>query len=234
MRKFTAAAALFAIGLAGYPAEPVQVNNSHVNANRAAAMRRAPSRGSLIARESMAAVHAAGTARARVTQTSAGQQVTATSWLRLSGVDPAPADIVVTPDAEAAQVTADPAAVDGLRRILDPRAAAALFTVAKDVRRMGPARVSGQVAVRYRLSIDLPPRLRLEESVAGEIAALRQSGQSTVTADVWLDQAKRPVRVTLTAAEPDGTPAQTFDCRYYDWGAMPDAAAPDAASEATA
>jgi hypothetical protein len=95
---------------------------------------------------------------------------------------------------------------------------------------MGPARVSGQVAVRYRLSIDLPPRLG--ESAAGGVAALRQAGQSTVTADVWLDQAKRPVRVTLTAAEPDGTPAQTFDCRYYDWGSVPDAAS-EAASEVT-
>jgi hypothetical protein len=221
MRRFTAAAALFAIGLAGYPAQPASANVvSHMNANRPAAHRRgAPSRGAVIARESMAAVHAAGTARAKVTQSSAGRQVTASSWLSLSGPEAVPADIVVTQDAE---VAPDQAAVDGLRRILDPRAAAALFTVASDVKRMGPARVSGQVAVRYRLSIDLPARLALDEAVAEEIAALRRAGQTTVTADVWLDQAKRPVRVTLTAAEPDGTPAQSIDARYFDWGVLPE------------
>lgn len=217
MRRFTAAAALFAIGLAGYPAQPAQTASHNNSVNRPAAHRRAPSRGVTIARESMAAVHAAGSARARVTQSAAGQQVTASSWLDLTG-QPEAADIVVTPDTEAAEVTADPAAVDGLRRILDPRAAAALFTVASDVRRMGPARVSGQVAVRYRLSIDLPTRLSVDESVAEAITALRQAGQTSVSADVWLDQAKRPVRVTLRAAEPDGDLGESIDCRYYDWG----------------
>jgi hypothetical protein len=218
MRRFTAAAALFAIGLAGYPAQPVP-SSAQNSANRPAAHRRAPTRGETIARESMAAVHAAGSARARVTQTAAGEQVTASSWLSLTG-QPAPTDIVVTPDAEAAEVAADQAAVDGLRRILDPRAAAALFTVASDVRRMGPARVSGQVAVRYRLSIDLPTRLDVDDPVAEEIAALRRAGQSSVTADIWLDQAKRPVRVTLRGGEPDGD--QSIDCRYYDWGVRPE------------
>jgi hypothetical protein len=221
MRRFTAAAALFAIGVAGYPAQPVAASVAHSNANRPAAHRRAPSRGSAIARESMAAVAAAGTARARVTQTGAGAQVTASSWSSLSG-EPVPDDIVVTPDTEAAEVAGDQAAVEGLRRILDPRAAAALFTVATDVKRMGPARVSGQVAVRYRLSIELPTRLNLDDEVAAAIATLRPAGQSTVTADVWLDQAKRPVRVTLAAADSDGKTAQSIDCRYYDWGATPE------------
>jgi hypothetical protein len=224
MRRFTAAAALFAMGLAGYPAQPATASVAHLNGTRPAAHRRAPSRGVVIARESMAAVSAAGTARARVTESSAGQQVTASSWLRLAG-EPGSSDLVVTPDTEAAEVTGDQAAVAGLRRILDPRAAAALFTVATEVRRMGPARVSGQVAVRYRLSIELPTRLGLEQDVAADIGTLRRAGQSTVSADVWLDQAKRPVRVTLAAAEPDGTPAQSIDCRYYDWGVTPEPAA---------
>jgi hypothetical protein len=167
-------------------------------------------------------VQAAGSARARVTETGAGESVTATSWLRLSG-RPAATDIVVTPDAEQARLAADPAAVDRLRRILDPRAAAALFTVARDVRRMGPARVAGQVAVRYRLSVELAPHPALDRFAAEEIAALRRAGVSTITTDVWLDQVKRPVRVTLTAADPSGAPTRTVDCRFYDWGAAAEA-----------
>ncbi len=223
MRKFTAAAALFALGLAGYAAtQPVTSAGGSGHANRPVVHRRAPSRGIAIGLESVAAVHAAGTARAKVTGTGAGEPVTAMSWLQLSA-GAGPANIVVTPDAQAAQLTADPATVDRLRRILDPRAAAALFTVASDVRRMGPARVAGRVAVRYRLSVELAPRPEMDRAVAEEIAALRRAGLSTVTADVWLDQVKRPVRVTLTAAEPGGGSAQSVDCRYYDWGAAADA-----------
>lgn len=221
MRKFTAAAALFAVGLAGYPAtQPVAAATP--GHTRPAAHRRAPSRGAAIGRESLAAVRAAGTARAKVTETGAGESVTAVSWLRLSG-GPATGDIVVTPDAERVRLAADPATVDRLRRILDPRAAAALFAVASDVRRMGPARVAGQVTVRYRLSVELAAHPDLDRVTAEEIAALRRAGVSTVTTDVWLDQVKRPVRVTLTAAEPDGAPTRTIDCRYYDWGSAADA-----------
>jgi hypothetical protein len=223
MRKFTAAAALFAVAVAGYQAtQPVTVSTP--GHNRPAAHRRTPSRGAVIGRESLAAVGAAGSVWARVTETGAGESVTATSLLRLSG-GPATAatmdaaEIVVTPDAERARLAADPATVDRLRRILDPRAAAALFAVATEVRRMGPARVSGQVAVRYRLSVELAPHPDLDRTMAEEIAALRRAGLSTVTTDVWLDQVKRPVRVTLTAAEPGGEPSRTIDCRYYDWGA---------------
>jgi hypothetical protein len=219
MRKFTAAAALFAIGLSGYAAAPAA--NAALTHNRPADHRRVPARGATIGRESLAAVRAAGTARARLTETGSGESLTATSWLRLAG-GPSSEHIVVTPDAGAAAVADDPATVDRLRRILDPRAAAALFTVASDVRRMGPARVSGQVAVRYRLSIELAARPDLDRAVAEEIAALRRGGVSTVTADVWLDQAKRPVRVTLTAAEPGDAAPQSLDCRYYDWGAAAD------------
>jgi hypothetical protein len=226
MRKFTAAAALFAVGLAGYQAtQPVTVSTA--GHNRPVAHRRTPSRGMLIGRESLAAVNAAGTVWARVTETGAGESVTATSWLRLPGGPATPAtvpaadaaEIVVTPDAERLRLAADPATIDRLRRVLDPRAAAALFAVASDVRRMGPARVSGQVAVRYRLSVELAPHPDLDRTMAEEVGALRRAGLSMVTTDVWLDQAKRPVRVTLTAAEPGGEPGRSIDCRYYDWGA---------------
>jgi hypothetical protein len=217
MRKFAAAAALFAIGLAGYPAAQPAAAAGQTH-NRPAVHRRTASRGVLLARESLAAVQAAGSARARVTETGAGESVTASSLLRLSG-GVAAGDIVVTPDAEQARLAEDPATVARLRRILDPRAAAALFTVARDVRRMGPARVAGQVAVRYRLSVELASHPQLDRAVAEEIAALRRAGVSTVTTDVWLDQVKRPVRVTLTSAEHSGEPVRTVDCRFYDWGA---------------
>jgi hypothetical protein len=224
MRRFAAAAALFAIGLSGYPASPASADGSH---NRPpAAHRRAVSRGAAIGRESLAAVYAAGSARARVTETGPGESVIATSLLRLTrtgaagtGADVVATDVVVTPGGGGAGHPADAATVDRLRHILDPRAAAALFTVASDVRRMGPARVAGQVAVRYRLSVELAPHPELDRAVAEEIDALRRAGLSTLTTDVWLDQVRRPVRVTVTEAAPDGAPVRTVDCRYYDWGA---------------
>src|SRR5262249_61665650 len=126
---------------------------------------------------------------------------------------------VSPPGPGSAELAAARGPADRRRRVLDPQAAAALFTVATEVRRMGPARVAGQVAVRYRLSLELPARPAIDPALAEEIAALRRSGLSAMTADVWLDQAKRPVRVTVSAAGPGAADEHRVDLRYTDWGA---------------
>jgi hypothetical protein len=216
MRKLAAAAALFAAALAGYPVHPAPGTEVH---QRPPASRRPATRGFSLARESLAAVQAAGSARATAAETGSGQRLTATSRFQPSGDGAAgPAHPVLV---EAA--AADPAILARLRPCLDPRGAAALFNVASAVRRMGPARMAGQVTVRYRLSVDLDglPQVGLAPEVAADLRAMRSSGR-TVTADVWLDQARRPARVSVLASGPDGGPdgamAGRVDCRYYDWG----------------
>ncbi|HSV66478.1 MAG TPA: hypothetical protein VLJ59_11305 [Mycobacteriales bacterium] len=215
MRKFAAAAALFAVALGGYP-PPVASASSNAAQPRPP-VRRPPARAVALARESLAAVHAAGSGRATVTETGPGERATATSWFRLAG---GPAGIVVRPQAEPADIAEDPDGYARLRRCLDPRGAAALFTVASAVRRMGPARVGGQVTVRYRLSVDLDVLPRTSPETVDDIAALRRAGLTHITVDVWLDQAKRPARVSLSAVA-GGEPVETVDCRYYDWGSPP-------------
>jgi hypothetical protein len=220
MRRFAAAAALFAIGLSGNPAAAQAAAGTDPGHSRPVMHRRPPSsRGLVIGRESLAAVRAAGSARATVTETAAGQSVTATSWMRMpGGVVP---EVVVSPPGSAV-LAADPDVLERLRRVLDPCAAARLFTVAAEVRRMGPARVAGQVTVRYRLTLELPARPDVAPAVAEEIAELRKAGLSLITADVWLDQVKRPVRVTLSAPLPGTVEGDRIDLRYYDWGAVPE------------
>jgi hypothetical protein len=219
MRRFAAAAVLFAIGLSGNVAATHAAAGTDPGHSRPAIRRPASSRGLLIGRESLAAVRAAGSARATVTETAAGQSVTATSWIRLpDGTAP---EVVVSPSGSA-ELATDPAALDRLRRVLDPCGVAGLFTMASEVRRMGPARVAGQVAVRYRLTLELPARQDVAPAVAEEIAELRKAGLSAMTADVWLDQMKRPVRVTLSAAWPGTVEGDRIDLRYYDWGVAPE------------
>jgi hypothetical protein len=219
MRRFAAAAALFAIGLSGNPAAAHASVGTDPGHSRPVVHRRSPSsRGLVIGRESLAAVRAAGSARATVTETAAGQSVTATSWLRLPGS--AVPEVVVSPPGSA-ELATDPGVIERLRRVLDPCGAAGLFTVASEVRRMGPARVAGQVAVRYRLTLELPARPDVAPAVAEEIAELRRAGLSTMTADVWLDQVKRPVRVTLVAPWPGTPDGDRTDLRYSDWGVTP-------------
>jgi hypothetical protein len=218
MRRFAAAAVLFAIGLSGNLAA-AHAAGADPGHGRPAIRRPTSSRGLVIGRESLAAVRAAGSARATVTETAAGQSLTATSWIRLpNGAGP---DLVVNPSGSAVLAT-DPAVLERLRQVLDPRGAARLFTVASDVRRMGPARVAGQVAVRYRLTLELPAGQDVAPALAEEIAELRKAGMSTLTADIWLDQMKRPVRVTLSAAWPGTVDGERIDLRYSDWGAPPE------------
>jgi hypothetical protein len=218
MRRFAAAAVLFAVGLSGNVAT-ANAAGADPGHGRPAIRRATSSRGLVIGRESLAAVRAAGSARATVTETAAGQSVTATSWIRLpSGTGP---DLVVSPSGSA-ELATDPAALERLRQVLDPRGAARLFTVASEVRRMGPARVAGQVTVRYRLTLELPARQDVAPALAEEIAELRKAGLSTMTADIWLDQMKRPVRVTLSAAWPGTVDGERIDLRYYDWGVPPE------------
>lgn len=216
MRKFAAAATLFAVALGGGYALPAAHATGDRAQQRTPAHRRLPARAVSLGRESLAAVEAAGTGRATVTEVVGGEQVTATSWFAVrattSGTE------VSVPAAASAQN----AAVSHLATCLNPRAAAALFTVATDVRRMGPARVGGQVTVRYRLAVDL-------ESLAAQVApepidALRAAGLTSVGLDIWLDQAKRPARVTITASDADDTAVEVVDCRYSDWGTAPELA----------
>jgi hypothetical protein len=219
MRRFAAAAVLFAIGLSGNLAAAHAAVGTDPGHGRPAIRRPTSSRGLVIGRESLAAVRAAGSARATVTETAAGRSVTATSWVRLP--DGTGSEVVVSPSGSA-ELATDPTALDRLRQVLDPRGAARLFTVASEVRRMGPARVAGQVAVRYRLTLELPARQDVAPALAEEIAELRKAGLSTMTADIWLDQMKRPVRVTLSAAWPGTVDGERIDLRYYDWGAPPE------------
>src|SRR5215468_6465913 len=182
MRRFAAAAVLFAIGLSGNMAAAHAANGTDPGHSRPAIRRPSSSRGLIIGRESLAAVRAAGSARATVTETAAGRSVTATSWIRLPD-GPVP-EVVVSPSWPA-ELATDPAALERLRQVLDPCSAAGLFTMASEVRRMGPARVAGQVTVRYRLTLELPARQDVAPVVAEEIAELRRAGLSTMTADVW-------------------------------------------------
>jgi hypothetical protein len=219
MRRFAAAAVLFAIGLSGNLAAAQPAAGADPGHSRPAIRRPTSPRGLVIGRESLAAVRAAGSARATVTETAAGESVTATSWIRLP--TGAVSEVMVSPSGSA-EIATDPAVIERLRQVLDPCGAAGLFTMASEVRRMGPARVAGQVAVRYRLTLELPARQDVAPAVAEEIAELRKAGLSTMTADVWLDQMKRPVRVTLSAAWPGTVEGDRIDLRYYDWGVTPE------------
>ncbi|MBI3688751.1 MAG: hypothetical protein HY241_15700 [Actinobacteria bacterium] len=213
MRRFAAAATLFAIALGGGSAIPAP-HGAAGGHQRPPANRRIPPRAANLSRQSLAAVEAAGSGRATVTEVVGEERATASSWF---AVPPVTAG---GPATRAAAVAGEPA--DAVRRLascLDPRAAAALFTVATEVRRLGPARVGGQVTVRYRLDVDLSS---LSDRAAPEpMAELRQAGFAAVGVDIWLDQAKRPTRVSLTASGTDHTAMETVDCRYSHWGAGP-------------
>jgi hypothetical protein len=108
---------------------------------------------------------------------------------------------------------------------LSPTNMAKAFRATSQLRRVGPATVSGIDTTHYVVTVDTAKALRLlgiDDVLASHAGAARKSLPKTFDYDIWIDGSQRPVRVKATHG------GVSADLIFTSWGEQVSVQAPPA------